>query len=83
MLNPNPFSGTVNIRYGVYRNAKVGLLVFDMLGRKVATLEERTLSADQYDAVWNPDASLPNGHYFVSLKINDLQVHYLKIICQH
>ncbi len=78
-VSPNPFSDTVNIRYGVYRKAKVSLLVFDMQGREVATLEERTLNADQYDAVWEPDANLPNGPYFVALKINDLQVHYLKI----
>jgi len=81
-INPNPFSDAVNIRYGVFHRAKVSLLVFDMQGRKVATLEETTLSADQYDAVWKPDPSLPNGHYFIALKINDLQVHYLKIIRQ-
>ncbi len=79
---PNPFSNTVNIRYGVYHKAKVSLLVFDMKGRTVATLEERTLSANQYDAVWKPEGDLPNGHYFIALKINDLQVHYLKIVRQ-
>jgi len=81
-INPNPFSDSVNIRYGVFHRAKVSLLVFDMQGRKVATLEETTLLADQYDAVWKPDPALPNGHYFIALKINDLQVHYLKIIRQ-
>ncbi len=79
-VNPNPSSGIVNIRYGIFNKAKVSLLVFDIEGRQVATLEERTLSADQYDAVWEPDAGLPDGHYFVALKINDLQVHYLKLV---
>lgn len=81
-IGPNPFSDSVNIRYGVYRKAKASLLVFDIHGREVATLEERTLTADQYDAVWEPDAGLPDGHYFIALKINDLQVHYLKLIRQ-
>ncbi len=79
-IEPNPFSDTINIRYGVYKKAKVSLLVFDKLGRQVAVLEERTLSADQYDASWTPDSNLPNGHYFIVLKINDLQVNYQKII---
>lgn len=81
-VSPNPFSDQVHIRYGVYKRAKVSLLVFDIKGNMVATLEEKTLQADQYDAVWNPDASLPNGCYFVALKINELQVHYLKVIRQ-
>ena len=80
--SPNPFSDTINIRYGVYKKARVSLLVFDINGRTVATLKEQTLAADQYDAVWQPDAALPDGHYFIALKINDLQVHYLKIVRQ-
>lgn len=81
-VGPNPFADSVKIRYGVFHKAKVGLSVFDLQGREVANLEERTLAADKYDAVWQPDASLPNGHYFVALKINDLQVHYLKLVRQ-
>lgn len=80
--SPNPFSDEVQIRYGVYKKAKVSLLVFDMKGQTVATLEENVLTAGQYDAVWHPNDTLPNGHYFVALKINDLQVYYLKIIRQ-
>lgn len=77
---PNPFSDRVEIKYGVFRNARVSLLVFDMMGRQVAVLEERHLSAEKYTAVWQPDAGLPNGHYFIALKVNDLQVHYLKVV---
>lgn len=81
-VTPNPFTDKVNIRYGVYKKARVSLLVFDVQGRMVATLEENELPADQYDAVWEPDAGLPKGHYFIALKINDIQVHYLKMILQ-
>lgn len=77
---PNPFSDELLIKYGVFRSAKVSLLVFDIQGRQVATLEERRLSAEKYEAVWKPDSQLPDGHYFVALKINDLQVHYLKVL---
>lgn len=81
-VNPTPFSDNLTIKYGVFKTSKVGLLVYDMQGREVANLEEKTLNAEKYEAVWSPDSSLPNGHYFVALKINDLQVHYLKVVRQ-
>lgn len=77
---PNPFSNRVEINYGVFRESKVSLLVFDMAGKLVATLEERTLGTEKYTAIWEPENSLGNGHYFIALKINDLQVHYLKVV---
>ncbi|MFK7903599.1 MAG: hypothetical protein AB8B69_00665 [Chitinophagales bacterium] len=79
-INPNPFSESVTIRYGVFRHSKVSLLAYDMQGQLVANLEERTLPPEQYEAVWKPDTQLPKGHYFIILKINDLQVHYQKVV---
>ncbi|NNJ55218.1 MAG: T9SS type A sorting domain-containing protein [Bacteroidia bacterium] len=78
--NPNPFTESLNINYGVFNSSEVSLLAFDMQGKEVATLEKTTLSADKYNASWTPSSDLPNGHYFISLKINDLQVHYLKVM---
>ena len=79
-VSPMPFSEQVNIKYGVFKRSKVSLLVYDMKGQEVARLEEKELAAEKYEAIWQPDASLDKGHYFVALKINDLQVHYLKLI---
>ena len=76
---PNPFKDQLIIKYGVFRKAKVSLHVFDLQGRQVALLEERNLQAEKYEAVWNPNEELPAGHYFIALKLNDLQVHYLKV----
>lgn len=81
-VGPTPFSDSVTIKYGVFKTSKVSLLVYNMQGQEVANLEEKTLTAEKYEAVWTPDSSLPNGHYFVALKINDLQVHYLKLVRQ-
>lgn len=78
--SPNPFTDKVLIKYGVFSNSNVGLFVFDLAGRQIAKLEERYLTSEKYEAEWFPDATLPNGHYFVAIKINDLQVHYLKIV---
>jgi len=79
-LNPNPFRDELTINYGVFKKSKVSLIVFDLNGKQVAILENRELSAEKYSATWKPDSSLAKGHYFVALKINDLQVHYLKTI---
>ncbi len=77
---PNPFTNQLEIKYGVFREGKVSLFVFDMHGRTVAKLEEKSLSPEKYSAIWKPSSNLPDGYYFIALKINDLQVHYLKVL---
>jgi protocatechuate 3,4-dioxygenase beta subunit len=78
--SPNPFSNRVEINYGVFRDANVSLFVYDLNGRAVAKLEEKFLSSEKYTAVWQVDSKLPDGFYFIALKVNDLQVHYLKVL---
>jgi len=78
--NPNPFKDKLLIKYGVFKESKVGLIVFDAQGRTVATLKNEILKTEKYEAEWKPDYNLPNGYYFVALKINDLQVHYRKVL---
>ena len=77
---PNPFSDFIQINYGVFQEAKVSLQVFDIQGRLVAHLQELNLKPEKYTAEWRPDSNIRPGHYFVALKINDVQVHYLKVI---
>ncbi len=77
--SPNPFWEEIEINYGVFEKAKVSLLVFDMQGKEVANLKDLQHSPEKYSAIWNPPANLPSGLYFVALKVNDMQVHYLKI----
>ncbi len=77
---PNPFSDELEIKYGVFNDANVAISVTDMQGKIVANLREEFHVADKYTAVWNPHGNLPNGTYFVLIKINDLQVHHLKVV---
>lgn len=81
-VSPNPFNDRIEIKYGVFQKAKVSIFVYDLQGKIVANLDEKQLSPQKYEVVWEPDPKLPGGHYFIALKINDLQVHYLKIIRQ-
>lgn len=79
---PNPFTDSLEIHYGVFKKAKVGLLVYNLHGQQVALLEEKVMTPEKYYATWTPDSDLPSGYYFIAIKINDLQVHYLKVYRQ-
>jgi protocatechuate 3,4-dioxygenase beta subunit len=81
-ISPNPFTDQIEINYGVFQKAKVAISVYDISGQIVATLDERILDPEKYSVSWNPHGNLPKGHYFISIMINDLQVHYLKVIRQ-
>lgn len=78
--SPNPFDTRVDFYYGVFRRARVAIQVFNSNGLLVADLEEAQLKPEKYHAVWIPDSKLPQGIYIAVLKVNDLQVHYLKLI---
>ena len=71
---PNPFSGTLSLRYGVavdHRWVSVG--VFDVSGRLVRTLREGAAQTGEYDATW--DGTNERGHrvasgvYFVRVRV--------------
>lgn len=78
--SPNPFNNKVTINYGVFQQAKVSVFVYNIEGKIVAQLDKQQLEPQKYEVIWEPDNNLPYGYYFIALKINELQVHYLKII---
>ena len=79
-VSPNPFINQLEIYYGVFHQAKVSIQIFDLSGSLIAILDEQNLSSQKYKAVWKPDNNLSSGIYMIALKINDMQVHYLKVV---
>jgi hypothetical protein len=60
---PNPFNPTTTIQYDLPLNSNVTLKIYDVLGRVVSTLVDKTQSASRYTVQW--DASrLASGMYF-------------------
>jgi len=68
---PNPTSGATRLDFAVPRASRVSLGLYDMQGRRVATLVEGALPAGRHQAVWNGTAggrSAPTGIYFLRLQ---------------
>jgi len=77
---PNPFSDRLEIKYGVFKESNVGISIYNNNGQLVANLEDNHLSPEKYSAIWKPAPDLPSGHYFVALKLNQLQLQYQKVV---
>lgn len=81
-VTPNPFNDYIEINYGIFTKSKVIISVYNIRGEIVANIDERVLEPEKYSVFWRPYHNLPKGHYFISIIINDLQVHYYKVIRQ-
>jgi hypothetical protein len=68
---PNPFNPMTTIRYAVPARGKVELSVYDVAGRRVATLVEGEVEAGSHAAVWNGTTdsgeAVATGVYFARL----------------
>ncbi|MBN8569446.1 MAG: T9SS type A sorting domain-containing protein [Ignavibacteria bacterium] len=60
---PNPFNPATTIAYDMPFNGTVKLVVFDNIGREVATLVNGNINAGYYKVAFNASA-LPSGVYF-------------------
>ena len=78
MLNqnyPNPFNPSTTIRYGLPEEVNVSLVIYDVRGQVVQTLEAGHQSAGWYDVVWNGQTAdgrtISTGIYFARLVAGD------------
>ena len=68
---PNPFNPYTTISYSLPKNGSVKLIVYDLLGREVATLvKDEFKSAGRYSNVFD-GSKLSSGIYFYLLEVND------------
>jgi hypothetical protein len=68
---PNPFNPVTAIRYAVPARERVELSVYDVAGRRVATLVDGEVDGGYHDAVWNGTSdsgeAVATGIYFARL----------------
>ncbi|MBX2820619.1 MAG: T9SS type A sorting domain-containing protein [Rhodothermaceae bacterium] len=63
---PNPFSGSTTITYQLDENQDIRLDVFDLLGRRLKTLENGLVQAGNHQVVFDA-TGLPSGIYMYRL----------------
>ena len=72
---PNPFNPNTQIAFNLPHKALVTLNVYNVLGRKVTTLADETLSQGSYVAEWDGRSSSgqpsASGTYFYRLETED------------
>jgi hypothetical protein len=67
---PNPFNPVTKVKFDIPKSSLVKLVVYDLLGREVATLVNEELKAGTYEADW--DASgFATGVYFYQLVVGE------------
>lgn len=66
---PNPFREQTTIRYELPQTGKVRIVVYDVLGRRMATLVDERQAAGRKEITFDA-ARLPSGVYFVRLAAN-------------
>ena len=71
---PNPFNPTTSIEFTVPSDGRVTLKVYDMLGREVATLVDRDVSAGVYQQVVFDATKLGSGVYYARLEFGGKQL---------
>ena len=63
---PNPFNPNTKIKFEIAKLSDVKLIVYDLLGRAVATLVNERLKAGTYEVDFD-GRELPSGVYFYTL----------------
>lgn len=73
---PNPFSARTEIAFELSEAAHTTLTVYDVMGRKVATLVDRSMDAGPHAVAWNghsdQGSKLASGVYFYRLSAGDV-----------
>jgi len=71
---PNPFSGSTRLSLALAQAATVDVAVYDLSGRRVATLLHGALPAGTHEFDWNgaraDGAAAAHGVYFVQARVN-------------
>ncbi len=65
-IHPNPFNGQTVISFDLDHSGIIDVAVFDLSGRRIATIESGQFNAGKHSLVWNAEAT-PAGVYLVKI----------------
>ena len=69
-IYPNPFNPVTNIIYGLLEHVNVQIIVYDLSGKKVATLINQFQTPGYHAVDWDAD-NLPSGVYLMRMDSGD------------
>ncbi|MBN1632607.1 MAG: T9SS type A sorting domain-containing protein, partial [Ignavibacteria bacterium] len=67
---PNPFNSVTKIKFDIHQSSNIKLVVYDILGKEIATLVNEKLNAGSYEVNWNA-SNYASGVYFCRLTTED------------
>jgi len=78
-VKPNPFKEKIEISYSIFKKDHVLLQVFDSENKLISTLVDELQKPKKYNFTWNVNQKLSSGLYYLTLKVNGLQISYKRI----
>jgi hypothetical protein len=77
---PNPFTTTTNFKIHVSTNINVSLYIYDLTGKRVATIVNNDIKAPgTYVYQWSPNGKVATGVYIATLTMGDQVIQTMKI----
>ena len=67
---PNPFNDYTTIMFGLPKAGKVLVTVYDLMGKRIATLTNSNYQAGWHTTTWTPHL-LANGEYIVRMESDE------------
>jgi hypothetical protein len=77
---PNPFNPSTVISFQLPVFSEIELGVYDILGRRIAILQQGKFEAGMHQVRWQPEKSAPSGTYFLQLKTSHDVVKTQKVL---
>ncbi len=74
---PNPFNSTTNIKFSIPWNARVSVVVFNILGEKLHTIEKGEYEAGYYHVIFQPE-EMSSGVYLYKLIAESPQGSFIR-----
>ncbi len=74
---PNPFNPSTTIRYRLSENSSISLIIYDVLGNAIETIDSGSKPAGEYEYIWSgtnlSEKPVGTGVYFARLQAGEHQ----------
>ena len=75
---PNPVLTSTTFKYHVTSNAQISLSIYDLSGKLIDNLTDKTQAAGSYEVSWQPK-NVPTGLYFAAIRANGQIIQTIKV----